>query len=399
MKHLHFDCIGGASGDMLLGALADLGVDLAAIAARLRRLPLPDFSLQKERTRTAGILSTRVTVRIEGADREAPQPHRHLSDILGMIQQAGGWPEGARRTAAAVFERLAEAEAKVHGMDKEEVHFHEVGAVDSILDVCGVALAVAELGVQEVSVGPVPLGRGTITCAHGVLPNPAPATLELLKGHPVVHVDEEYETITPTGAALLMELKSLPNPPEGWTVSGVGYGAGNCTGRSRPNLLRAVLLREQPAAGEDVCLLLETAVDDVSAELVGVALEKLLAAGAWDAYAVPVTMKKQRPGTEIRVLCAEDLGETMREILFTETGTLGIREYRLRRSKLQRSRKLIRTDYGPVTVKIGCYGTRAVVISPELEDCRRRAEEKGVPVREVMEAARAAARTLAGGGE
>ncbi len=396
MRHLHFEAIGGASGDMILAALVDLGVDLSRVEDRLRELPLAGLSIAKEDAAAGGVRGTRIRVRTAAA----PSTARHLPEIREMIHGADSWSQGVRQTALAVFDRLAEVEARIHGVEKEKIHFHEVGALDSIADICGCLLGVELLGISRVSVAPLPLGRGTVQCAHGILPNPAPATLELLRGHPVVYVPEEYETVTPTAAALLMTLKNADAPPSGAAVLRVGYGIGTHEGGHRPNLLRAVLLESDEAESSEYCLLLETSVDDTTPELLGVTIGRLLEAGALDAYALPIVMKKQRPAAEIRVICDPGLREKMLEILFTETTTLGVRESFLRRSVLHRSIEEVSTEFGAIRVKVGYFHGHPVTISPEMEDCRRLARDHNVAVRKVFEAAQSAARCkIAEGGK
>lgn len=388
MKHLHFEAIGGASGDMILAALVDLGVELSRVEDRLHALPIAGLSIEKEHATVGGVRGTRIRIRTSAAAAGA----RHLPGIRQMIRGADSWSLAVRQTALAVFERLAEVEARIHGVEKERIHFHEIGALDSIADICGCLLGVESLAVFRVSVGPLPLGRGIVRCAHGILPNPAPATLELLRGHPVEYVPEEYETVTPTGAALLMTLKNAEAPPSPAAVLRVGYGMGTHEGGCRPDILRAVLLETAGAGSEEYCLLLETAVDDTTPELLGVTIGRLLEAGALDAYALPIVMKKQRPAAEMRVICQPGLREKMLEILFTETTTLGVRQSFLRRSVLHRSLQEVSTEFGRIRVKVAYFQGQPVTVTPEMEDCRLRARDHNVAVRKVFEAAQSAAR-------
>lgn len=286
-RHVHFECIGGASGDMILAALldADAGLKVEELLEDLRQLPIGDFSLELQDASSRGIRGKQLIVSAESATGNYESCG--LDHIRGMVSKATSWPQVVRERILKVFERLAKAEARVHEIPPEQVHFHEVGAVDSIVDICGAVLALYRLQVETISVGAIPLGAGTIFCEHGELPNPAPATMELVKGHPVQFVDEQYEMVTPTAAALLMELMTGHRPMPGMIPVAVGYGVGWSHSFSRPNVLRAILLEAHPV-GDDVCVLLETVVDDTPPELIAVALEKALAAGALDAYAVPV---------------------------------------------------------------------------------------------------------------
>jgi hypothetical protein len=278
-------------------------------------------------------------------------------------------------------------------VDLESVHFHEVGAVDAMVDIVGSCLALVQLGVERVSVGALPLGRGTVKCAHGLYPCPAPATAELLKGHTVEETEEEGELVTPTGAALLTTWHD-PSPPAGPArMVKAGYGFGRRTLKSRPNLLR-VLLFESSASPEDCsyrCLVLACHLDDATGEQIGVLLTRLMDAGALDAVAAPIYMKKQRPGIHLTVLCRPEDRARMVDLLFRESGTLGVREELSRRTVLPRRGETVSTPYGPVRIKVGLWGGREVTLAPEMDDCVARSEEHGVSARAVYEAAAAAA--------
>jgi hypothetical protein len=426
---LRFDSVGGASGDMILGALADLGADLGAVVTQVRAT-LPDhFHVAIEKLTLAGLRGTRVSVDVHEHGHEHAHPHGHgaghghghahshddkvahahhghsaahdhdgrarfrnLPEILKLLRVSPQVPHAAE-LAAATFRRLAEAEAAVHGTTVEEVHFHEVGAVDAIVDILGSCLALEQLGVTAVSVGPLPEGQGTLTCAHGVMPIPAPATSELLRGHPVTRVEEPFELVTPTGAALLMTWKSLLPAPTVYTAIRNGIGFGQRTLNSRPNLLRATLA--EPADATAVAptpgdvLLLETNLDDCPGEWLGAAMERLLAAGALDVWFTPIQMKKCRPAVLLSVLCNPDGASALKAILFAETTTFGIRECVVHRTVLDRRTALVETPYGPVRVKIGSRNGADSVVQPEFEDCRRLAQQHGVSVRTVFGAAQA----------
>jgi uncharacterized protein (TIGR00299 family) protein len=394
MKALHFDSVGGASGDMTLAALIELGVPPEAITAALRIPGLEPLTVEARPHAERGLHGTRVAIRTSThahADDHAEHAHRHLADIEELIGHSP-LPEPARRSAAAVFRRLAEAEAAVHGTTVEAVHFHEVGALDSIADILGSCFALHCLGVDAVSVSPLPTGTGTIHCAHGVLPNPGPATMELLKGHPLAACEEPFELVTPTGAALLTTWRNRPGIPDGARVERIGHGFGHRTLQGRPNLLRAVLLDgpEAAATAGDLCAVLETNLDDTTPELIGALVQKLLAAGAFDVFTTAVQMKKQRPGVQVTVLCDPAKRESLLDLLFAESTTFGVREHLTRRTLLERSVCEVATPYGTVRAKTGVWKGRAVTRAPEYEDCRACAERHSVPVRAVYEAAMAA---------
>ena len=419
MKHLHIECVGGASGDMLLGMLIDLGAPADAIAAALRPLDVGPFQLKVERAESRNITGTRVRVLVEGAE-EAGEPaepveqhhhehlehdhahhhdhahahdhgavhaHRALSDIEAMIR-AAGLPVKVEEAAIRVFRALGEAEARIHGVPVEHIHFHEVGAADSIIDIVGCCWGMDALGVDSVSVGTLPMGHGVIRCAHGVYPNPAPATLELMAGFPVVSTDEPYELVTPTGAALLSAWRNAGAPPPGAVVKRIGYSLGRRVLRHRPNVVRATLY-ELVEGGEehDVCVMLECQLDDTTPELVGALMDEVLAAGALDVTCTPVTMKKQRPGMLVSVLCEPARRETLLDVLFRGTTTFGVREYPVARTKLVRRFETVATPYGEVRIKIGSRRGEDLTRAPEMADCLRLARERGVHVRVVYEAA------------
>ncbi len=396
MRILQFDSTGGASGDMTLAALFDLGVSPDLVRAELAKLDVGEYRIEVQPADQNGMHGTRVDVHTEEHDHDhhGHHAHRAFSDIRRMIESSG-LAGGAKGRALSVFQRLAEAEALVHRTAVDEVRFHEVGAVDSIVDIVGACVALESLGVAGVAVGPLPAGYGTAHSAHGVLPIPAPATVELLKGMPVVQTDEPFELVTPTGAALLSTWKTLDAPPPGSRMLAVGYGFGRRKLNSRPNLLRACLLDAPEAAAEGAgCLVMECNIDDMAPELVGALVPRLLDAGALDAFVTPVQMKKQRPGVLLTVLCRPGSRALVLDVLFAESTTFGVREYDVRRTELDRRHVAVATPYGSVRVKIGSRGGRDVTRSPEYEDCRALADQQGVPLRAVYEAAAAAAHGL-----
>lgn len=414
MSVLRFDLVGGASGDMILGALLDLGVDRAAIESQLLALGAGAIRLDAARECRHGLTGTRLAVALGGAaPQDVPAGHGHShgdershshghvhahahghahrshADIRSMLLRSA-LPAPARDLALRVFRRLAEAEGRIHGVAADTVTFHEVGALDSIADIVGSCLALAQLDVTGVETGPFPLGRGEVRCAHGVYPLPAPAVVDLLRGAPCAEVDETLETVTPTGAALLVEwTASLPAPKGPRRIVAAGYGFGHHELRGRPNVLRVVRMEpeaaEPSAPGE--CVVLETQVDDSTGEWLGILVQKLMADGALDVYTTPVQMKKQRPGTLITVLCETVRREAMLDVLFRNCTTFGIREQTVRRTVLDRRWETVATEFGPVRVKVGSWKGEDVTRAPEMDDCIARAAECGVPPRRVYEAA------------
>lgn len=400
MKTLQFDSLGGASGDMILATLLDLGANRRSIDEQLNALPLEPFALEVAEKVVNGLKGTLVTVRLDAHRHHQHHPpsrahsHRTWTDIRRLLEESA-LPEKARIRALAVFQRLAEAEGKVHGIPPERVHFHEVGAVDSIVDIVGACLALTELSVDEVGFYPLPLGHGIIHCDHGVLPSPAPATVELLKGHPVNSIDEPFELVTPTGAALLTAWKTVEGPPSCARLTACGYGFGHRTLNTRPNVIRGLLFETTPPASleNDVCLVMECNLDDTSPELIGSLTQQLMEKEALDVFTTPVFMKKQRPGTLLTVLCREKDREALQQLIFEESTTFGIREYLSRRTILPRQRRLVETPFGPIHIKQGMRGGHVITLSPEYDDCRAAALNHNVPVRTVYEAAWFAARS------
>jgi len=380
---LYLEPVGGISGDMFLAAALDLGVSLAALEEGLRTLQLPDWRLVTTQGRRHGLTGVHLEVVVASA---APSGHRPLSEILRLLA-ASQLPDRARARAAAVFQALGRVEASIHGVSVEAVEFHEVGAVDSILDVCGAALALEFLGDPDVYCAPIPLGSGTVQTAHGRMPVPAPATLELLEGLPV-RFEGVGELTTPTGAALVRVLARVAPPPP-LVVQRVGYGVGTRELADRPNVLRATL--GHPSVDADAStFVLEANLDDCSPQLLGHLLEQLLAAGALDAWVVPATMKKGRPGHLLGALVSAALREALVQLVLRESTTLGVRTFAVERTTLARHHVSVDTRYGPVRIKVGTLGAEALNAAPEYEDVRALAEVARVPVKQVWAEALAA---------
>lgn len=386
MNIAYFDCFSGAGGDMIVAALIDAGADADALRKELSALNVGGYGLTIERVTKQGIAATRFNVRL---DADAKQPHRHLRHVLDILKTSE-LSDGVRDKACRVFQRLAEAEAAVHGTTIDKVHFHEVGAVDAIVDVVGAVLALELLHVDRIVCSPIPTGSGTVTCDHGVLPVPAPATARLLHGVPLAACDEVGELTTPTAAAVLTTLSSGFGVIPQMTLTAVGYGAGTREGRNRPNVLRVLIGEAVETNGDfDQIVMLETNLDDASPQVIGYCMERLVGEGALDVYTVPILMKKQRPGVVLTVLCELEKAAAMEEILFAETTTFGIRRRTVERTKLRRRFETVATPYGDIRMKIG-EGEGVVTASPEFEDCRAATLRHGVALREVIAAANTA---------
>lgn len=377
----YLDCLSGISGDMTLAALVDAGVPLERLDAAVTSCGLEGCRLVAQTVNKCGFRATQVVV-----EHQPEQRHRHLSHILAMIDR-GELTDRQKQLARAIFMRLAEAEAHVHGTPIEKVHFHEVGAVDSIADVVGAAVGFDLLGAEAVSASPVPVGSGRIRIAHGVCNVPAPATAELLRGVPLADCPIEAELTTPTGAAILVTLASSFGPLPRMRIEQIGYGAGQKDLPGQANVLRLFVGQTiEPSATEQVCLL-ETNLDDLSGELVGYCADRLWEAGALDVALTAIQMKKGRPGVRLSVLCRPTDAETMEAILFEETTTLGIRRSLVHRRVLPRRTHRVQTAYGPVDGKVGFLADGTLRFAPEYESCRRIAAQCNVPLRAVYQAA------------
>jgi uncharacterized protein (TIGR00299 family) protein len=381
---LYLDCVSGIAGDMLLGALLDAGADIDAVRSGLERLGIDGFTLKTERVARHGIAATHATVR--GA---AGQPHRHWASIREQIDGAG-LPERPRARAQEAFRRLAHAEGRIHGVDPEAVHFHEVGEVDAIGEICGVALALESLDVDRVVCSPLPVGGGLVDAAHGRLPLPAPATLALLEGAPLYGVELEMELVTPTGAALVASLADAFGPLPPMTLAGVGYGAGTRDLAQRPNVVRAILGVEAGAHARAVSLI-EANLDDLVPELAPDAAAACFAAGALDVWTAPAQMKKGRPGFILSALARPGDETAVAEAMLRETSTLGVRIAHLDRIELERESRTVEVEGEPVRVKVGRLHGRVVNLAPEHADCERAARIVGAPVKVVWARALAAA--------
>ena len=382
MRVAHFDCFSGVSGDMVLGAVIDAGVPAEAIRTALDSLGLP-IQLEVEHVKRCGFAATKAT--IAAADQE---DYRFLSDVEAILARA--LTPTQRELAATIFRKVAVAESTVHGMPLERVHFHEVGALDSIADIVGAAVGLDWLAVEKFTSSPVPTGSGTVKCAHGIMPVPTPGTAELLRGVPLAPSAIKTELTTPTGAAILTAVVSEYTTTPAMTMERIGHGAGTKDFIEQPNILRLMLgTAEVPHAPNtpetDTVVMLETNLDDVAPEIVGYCCERLFAAGALDVFALPIQMKKNRPGVLLSVICATEKANELEAIVFRETGTFGIRRTSATRSKLQREAVLIETPWGRVKAKRG-WRSGLEVLTPEYEDCARLAREHDIPLRDVYAA-------------
>jgi uncharacterized protein (TIGR00299 family) protein len=371
---------------MVLGALIDAGVPVEAIRAALDSLKLP-IKLEVERVIRCGFAATKAT--IEAADQE---DYRFLPDVEAILARGALSPR-QRELTTSIFRKTATAEAAVHGMPIERVHFHEVGALDSIADIVGAAVGLDLLGVERFTSSPVPTGTGTVKAAHGVMPVPTPGTLELLKGVPLAPSKVEFELTTPTGAAILTTVVSQYVSTPEMTVERVGHGAGTKDFLDRPNILRLMVGTDHSPltthhSHSDTVVVLETNLDDVAPEVIGYCTERLFAAGALDVFVVQGQMKKGRPGFMVSAICEPARASDLETVLFRETATFGVRRHTAERSKLQREPITVETPWGPVKAKCGRRGEGEgfEVITPEYEDCARVARAHGVPLREVYRA-------------
>ena len=385
MKIAYFDCFAGISGDMTLGALIDAGADAEKLRDALAGLRMDEYRIEVGRTEKAHVAATDVRVIIE----RHPGRHRRLSDVMAVIDDSA-LSEWVKETARRIFMRLAEAEAVVHGTSPEEVHFHEVGAVDAIVDIVGSAVCLELLGRPRVVASPMPTFRGFAAGAHGAFPLPAPATAELLRGVPWRSLDIDSELVTPTGAAIIASIASEFGPMPSMTVEKIGYGAGK-QDYQFPNVLRVMLGEEaRELAAVDRVTLIETNLDDFNPEFYDSVMDHLFARGALDVYLAPIQMKKNRPGALLSVISPPEAARSLAEILLSETSTLGVRVVQADRLCLARRFEEVETDFGAIRIKIGELDGRVVNAAPEYEDCRRAADDRGVPVKQVYDAAVAA---------
>jgi pyridinium-3,5-bisthiocarboxylic acid mononucleotide nickel chelatase len=395
MKLAYFDCFSGISGDMTLGALVDAGCAVEHLRAELRGLQVPGWELSAEKVWKNGMAATYVKVVTEDKSK-----HRSLSTILEILEKSQ-LASTVRERAAAIFRRLGEAEARVHDVPLEKIHFHEVGAVDAIVDIVGACVGFCALGIEKFACSPLNVGSGTAKMAHGVLPVPAPATANLLQGKPTYSNGVQRELVTPTGAAIVATLCDSFGPQPAMSVSAIGYGAGTADLEAQPNVLRIMVgegvgVRKEGEKSarpglavplDEEIAVVEANLDDMNPQIYGYFLEKALGMGALDVYTAPVQMKKNRPGTLLTVLCKPQDTNALMSLIFAETTTFGVRTYRAQRRVLPREWVNVGTEFGEVRIKVSRVNGRILHVAPEFEDCRKLAAEKDVPLQRVIAAA------------
>ncbi len=386
MKTAYFDCFSGISGNMTIGALLDMGVPLKWLQKQLSVISLDDFSLSEKTVSYQGIQARHFQVHLQG-----DMPHRHYGDIKSLIEKSSLSPK-VLQTSLSIFDQVADAESKIHGIDKTHVHFHEVGATDSIVDIVGTALCLEYLDIESVISSKIPLGKGFVDCQHGTLPIPAPATIQILKDVPVYGSGISEEMVTPTGAAIIKTLAKdfMDLPP--MTIEQIGYGAGSRNLDSHPNLLRvvtgqmdAICAQDRQSSSGDTVVVLETCVDDMNPEIFGYLMSRLFDDGALDVYWIPVYMKKNRPGTLIQVVCKPALKTTLINRILSETTSTGVRFHSIRRARLRREVVIVPTGFGDVQMKkiTDLEGNTRLV--PEYESCQKIALAHNMPIKEVYE--------------
>jgi uncharacterized protein (TIGR00299 family) protein len=384
MKAAYFDCFSGISGDMTLGALVDVGCPLDRLREDLKGLGVPGWQISAEKVWKNGVAATRVSVRTKDT-----QTHRSLSTILGIIEKSK-LAGDIRERASSIFRRLGEAEAGVHDLPIEKLHFHEVGAVDAIVDIVGACIAFSVLGIQEFACSPLNVGGGSAKMAHGMLPVPAPATARLLLGKPTYSNGVQKELVTPTGAAIVATLCQSFGPQPPLRVQSIGYGAGATDLEGQPNVLRIMVGESLEHLGTEFAeeiRVIEANLDDLNPQVYGYFTEKALAAGALDVFTTPVQMKKGRPGTLLTLLCKPEDARKLTDLVFDETTTFGLRSYTAERRILPREWQSVQTRFGEVRMKIARVNGKVLQVSPEYEDCRKLAEKEKVALREVMDEA------------
>ena len=401
MKTLYFDCFSGIAGDMTIGALLDLGLDFEYLQAELRKLPVEGYELKASRVTRSNLSAMKFDVLVEGEEHHGPDPyhephhhhehghthfHRKASQILQMIRESD-LNANTKRIASEIFTKLAISEGKVHHIAPEDVEFHEVGAVDSIVDTVGSAIGFDALGIERFLCSAINVGSGLIHCQHGVMPVPAPATADLLRDATIYQKHVQAELVTPTGAAILAAVVNQFGSLQGFSPKRIGYGAGTKQFPDFPNCLRIMVGEERSVSSEhetgDV-IVIDANIDDMNPQNFAYVSERLLQAGALDVFSVPVHMKKGRPGQLLQVLAPSGLAEDLSRLIFEETSTIGIRKYPVQRTTLDREWVEVETEYGSVRVKVAKLNGEVLNFAPEFDDCARIAREKNVPLKKVQ---------------
>jgi len=386
-KVAYFDCFSGISGDMTLGVLVDLGLKPEFLKDELLKLNLDGYKINFNKVQKHGITGTKVDIELDNHDHHHEHNHhgRHLSDIIKLISESQ-LNQDVKDMAEKIFTRLGEAEAKVHNVDIEKIHFHEVGAVDSILDIVGSAIGINALEIDKIYSSPLPLGQGFIKSSHGVMPVPAPATVELLRGIPAKRTEVSAELVTPTGAAIISTITDSFGPIPDMTIENIGYGAGTKDFTEQPNLLRVIIGTSKDVYESDVINVVETNIDDMSPQVYDLLMDKLFSIGALDVFLTPILMKKNRPAIKLTVLVELTKLQEACACILSETTTMGVRIYEANRKKLAREMTEIETEYGKVNVKLGKIGDEVIKIIPEYDNCKQLAEKNNVPIMKVHQA-------------
>jgi uncharacterized protein (TIGR00299 family) protein len=388
MKIAYFDCFSGISGDMTLGALVDVGLNPEFLKNELAKLKLDGYKISFNKVQKHGITGTKANIELDNHDHQndhGDHHGRHLSDIIKLISESQ-ISEYIKTRAKQIFLKLGEAEAKVHDVDIEEVHFHEVGAVDSILDIVGVSIGISALEIGKIYSSPLPLGQGFVKSSHGIIPVPAPATIELLKGIPAKRTDVHGELVTPTGAAIISTIAEGFGSMPSMAIDNVGYGAGTKDFIEQPNLLRVIIGTAKSIYEDDTINIVETNIDDMSPQIYDLLMDKLFAIGALDVFLTPILMKKNRPAIKLTVLVESIKLQKACAYILSETTTMGVRIYEANRKKLSREMIVVDTEYGKVSVKLGKIGDEVLKILPEYDDCKRLAEKNNVPIMKIHQA-------------
>jgi hypothetical protein len=390
MRIAYFDCFSGASGDMILGSLIDAGLSPRRLREELKKLQIPTIHLKVKEVLKRGISATQVIV--EG--RNEKRSHRNLKEILKIVERSSVETE-VKEKSKEIFKRIASVEGKIHRTPMEEVHFHELGGLDSIVDIVGSVWGIRQLGIEKIYVSKVNVGAGFVKCEHGILPIPAPATLSLMEGKPIYSSGIERELLTPTGAALLTTLGSEFGPIPPINVEQIGYGAGR-DNLPHPNLLRLIIGTSESTSGKEKVMVIETNIDDMNPQFYDYLIEKLLAMEVLEVFITPVLMKKNRPGHLLTVICPSEKLPSVTKFLLRETTTLGLRWHEEDRARADREILNIQTRYGKIRFKLARWEGKIVNLSPEYEDCKRLALEKGIPLKEIFEEAKRAVIPLQG---
>jgi hypothetical protein len=388
MKIAYFDCFSGASGDMILGSLIDAGLSARGLRGMLEKIRIPNVRLRVKGVLKRGISGTQVIVEGKGEER----PHRNLKEILRIVERSSVEPE-VKEKSAEIFRRIASVEAKIHRIPMEEIHFHELGGLDSIVDIVGAVWGIRHLGIEKIHVSKVNVGGGFVKCAHGILPVPAPATLSLMEGKPIYSSGVQRELLTPTGAAILTTLGSEFGSIPLMNVERVGYGAGR-DDLPHPNLLRLMVGRSGSTSEKERVNVIETNIDDMNPQFYDYVMERLFTMEVLEVFITPILMKKNRPGHLLTVICPSEKLPSVIEFLLRETTTLGLRWREEERAKTDREILSHQTEYGKIRFKLARWEGRIVNLSPEYEDCKRLALERKVPLKEVFEEAKRVAITL-----